>query len=392
MSKDGIDALLKRIQEVPPLPQVLRRLCGLLDDTDADIKDVSRIISTDPALTAKLLRLANSSFYGLPRRVSMISQAVVVLGFSGVRSLALGVSLFGFRNQRHRTLSLDRESFWRHSLVVAACARLLAPPLRLKDREEAFVAGLLHDIGKIILMEHYQEAYAGALRASGSGLRLFVAEREAFGIDHAQVGHALCEHWRIPALLTRGIGEHHASDDIGTWIAKDPLVAVVRLADNLAKLYPFGFDGDPHVDPDFLGLLGAGGDLPEQLRRTLLALPSEIDKSMIFFDLQEMPIGQVVHAQVPCRISLRIQDARMRELLRLTVLGLGHTPSIDEPVDLPASAVISDSDGSTSLQTPFLDFRQWLSQHAHADGSINTSELRRWLVGILPDHSNGPLP
>jgi putative nucleotidyltransferase with HDIG domain len=397
--KEEIDALLKRIREIPSLPAAVQRLCALLNDSDSDMKDVSRVISTDPALTAKLLKLANSSFYGLTRKVGTISQAVVVLGFSGVRNLALGVSLFEFRSDPHRKLPLDLEAFWRHSLAVATTARLLAPHVRLQDLEEAFVSGLLHDIGKIVLMEHFQETYAEVLKASGEGTRLFAAERAAFGIDHAEVGRRLCEHWKIPLSLTRAIAEHYPVGDAGSETGKDPLVHVVWLSDNLTKLMSYGFDGDPNVDPDFLAVLGSGGALTGHLRQSLLKLPAELEKAKIFFDLREMSVGPEPHAWEPCRISVRIQDARMRELIHLTVLGLGHAPSAGGPGDLLVSAVVSDGPAPLAMEgippgprIPHLDFRQWLSRNGNRDGSVNTSKLRRWLLESLPDHAEGPSP
>ena len=399
MTREQVDSLLRSIQGIPPLPAAVQRLCTLLNDSESSMKEVSEVISTDPALTAKILKLANSSFYGLQRRVSTISQAVVVLGFSGVRNLALGVTLFGFRNRPQRSLSLEMEAFWKHSLAVATSARLLALHLKLRDLEEAFVAGLLHDIGKIVLMEHFQEAYAGILKASGEGARLFAAERAAFGIDHAEVGRILCEHWGIPPSLTRAIAEHYHVGDASAGMGKDPLVSIVWLSDNLTKLISFGFDGDPNVDPDFLDILGTGGALTGHLRQSLLKLPTELEKAKVFFDLRGMPVGKETHAWNRCRISVRIQNARMRGLINLAVLALGHTPSEDEPGDLPVSAVISDGatplaaeEISPNLKVPHLDFHQWLIQHGHEDGSVNTSKLRSWLLEALPSHLNGPLP
>ncbi|MFQ5572561.1 MAG: HDOD domain-containing protein, partial [Rhodothermales bacterium] len=179
------------MKSLPPISRVARRLISVTNGGDVDIRELASLISKDQAMTARILRVANSSFYGLPRRVETLSKAVVILGMHTVRSIALRAAMLGMQPSGG-ALQTPVEALWKHSMAVASAAQLLAKRLKLPDPEVAFVAGLLHDLGKVVLMEVLSERYLRLLEHSDVATApLHIREQSAFGITHMEAGHAL---------------------------------------------------------------------------------------------------------------------------------------------------------------------------------------------------------
>lgn len=202
--------VVSAVRTLPALPQVVMELVASLNDDNCDIDRVARSIARDPAITAKTLRLANSSFYGLSRQVHSIDQAVTILGFSAVRNIATtsglvaGVSALG--------AVADLRAFWRHSLACAVAARELAL-LQQTPSAVAYTSGLLHDVGKLLLMTRFGTAYAQLL-ASPEYLACpgVAAEQAVLGVHHAQLGTLMARHWQLPEDMQDAIARHHQID------------------------------------------------------------------------------------------------------------------------------------------------------------------------------------
>jgi putative nucleotidyltransferase with HDIG domain len=204
-----LEQAIARLQDLPALPLVVTELLASFDDPEVELGEVARKIAIDQALAAKTLRLANSSFYGLQSKVRTISQAIAVLGFDSVRSLVVGAGVIG-GFQEGRDKGFDFDGFWRHAIATALCARALARSAGCNP-ELAFVAGLLHDLGRLVLVTRFPEHYAEVLaQRTLRDCGLLDAEQAVLGLDHAQVGRALAQHWRIPEQICRAIANHHA--------------------------------------------------------------------------------------------------------------------------------------------------------------------------------------
>lgn len=203
-----LEQAVGRLNDLPALPVIVSELLLSFDDPDVELGEVAAKIAKDQALAAKTLRLANSSFYGLQSKVRTISQAIQVLGFDSVRALVVGAGVIGgFENGRRK--GFDFAGFWRHAIASALCARALARRIG-SPAELAFVAGLLHDLGRLVLVTRFPEHYAEVLaQRMLRDSQLQEAERAVLGIDHAQVGRALAQRWRLPEALARAIGNHH---------------------------------------------------------------------------------------------------------------------------------------------------------------------------------------
>jgi putative nucleotidyltransferase with HDIG domain len=208
--------VIQRLRDLPALPSVVLDLISSFGREDVDVTTLAEKMSRDQAMAAKILRLANSSFYGLPGRVKTVRQAIVVLGFDSARALAVAgnvIDRFGGEGRRH----IDVAHFWRHSIATALCARNLARHAGL-DRDAAFIGGLLHDIGRLVLATGFPDQYAKVIAECAQGeCSLGAVELRVLGVDHQRAGELLAETWKFPPAIQRAIGRHHMPDaaDLG---------------------------------------------------------------------------------------------------------------------------------------------------------------------------------
>ncbi|TXH27484.1 MAG: HDOD domain-containing protein [Elusimicrobia bacterium] len=222
------DSVINGVRRLPSLPAVIVELLHSLDDEHANARRLARDLARDPALAARILRTANSSFYGCQRKVLTLDDAFAVLGLQGVRSLAIAATMRNTLSFRHRGSpgEWNFNAFWRHSVAVALAARGIAQCYRSRE-SHAFAAGLLHDVGRLALASCFPEHAAAVVRARTADDESWLpVEQRVLGIDHASIGRVLAEHWQFPKLLTQTIGSHHAPDP-----AADDLVSLVHVAD-----------------------------------------------------------------------------------------------------------------------------------------------------------------
>ncbi|MGA2442366.1 MAG: GGDEF domain-containing protein [Tepidisphaeraceae bacterium] len=200
---------IKNEPRLPSLPGVAIRVLELVKQENSSLGTVAKVISSDPALSAKVIRTVNSSFYGLPHHVGTINHALVLLGMQTVKTLALGFSLVSTINSK-KSAKFDYLRFWRQSLYSAVAARTLDKTLKRHAHEEAFLAGLLSDIGTLAMHQAIGEPYDELLAISqGDQVELIRLSREKFDLDHAEVGGMLAEHWKFPQVLVEPIRQHH---------------------------------------------------------------------------------------------------------------------------------------------------------------------------------------
>ncbi|PWF49282.1 HDOD domain-containing protein [Massilia glaciei] len=228
MSHLTAEDILNDLHELPSLPAVVMELLSSLDEADADISVLAKKLSHDQALTAKTLRLANSSVYGLQVRVTTIQQAITFLGFQTTRNLITAAAVTGCFVEG-RCPGFDHKAFWRHSIATAACAKVLARRLRV-NQDFAFTAGLLHDIGRLVLVSRYPERYAAAMAwRHANGSDLLEAERRILGVDHVMAGVALAEHWQFSDTMRLAIAHHHDPEAPGAGF----LATIVHVANSI---------------------------------------------------------------------------------------------------------------------------------------------------------------
>ena len=237
-----MDDALKAVRGLPSLPAVVVDLLASLEQANIDIASLARKLALDQALAAKTLRLANSPFYGLPRQVATISEAISVFGLQNIRNLALTGAIFDGLS-RERGGPLGFADFWRHTIGTAHCAQALAAQLGV-NRGQAYIAGLLHDVGRLALATWFPAKYAAVLAVRHERDCLFYeAEQSVLGLDHMAVGAALARHWKFPDAMVQAIALHHGAQDEGV----PPLALLVQAADAIAHALGFSKDEDDLV-------------------------------------------------------------------------------------------------------------------------------------------------
>ena len=322
-------AVLERIKELPPLPLVVHELMHVMRDAECSSDHVNRILSSDQALASKILRLVNSSFYGLPGRVSTIPRAVVILGHAAVRNFTAGLAVM--ERLGARLPASRRQSYWQHALATAAGAEVLARRVELPDPDEAFVAGLLHDIGHLILMMALPDEHAAAAEAGLLGD--VEQERVIVGLDHCRAGRQLLQHWQLPAPLLESVRLHHATDACRS--AGVSLLTVVALSDRLSRV---------------LGASGEGAAADDDVVELAAALRLE---------------PAAVLAEIPA-IRARMDEAR--SFLRLADIADPEPPAT--ATGTAATAVVVSGSGPRSA---------WLAALARHHGLV-VRDLREWLL------------
>jgi putative nucleotidyltransferase with HDIG domain len=210
MDREDIRLGIRNIKNLPTLPVIVGRILEVADDSGSSANELAELVARDMSVSAKVLNLANSAFYGFSRRITTIPQAVVVLGFDTVRSLALSVSVFDTLKSNSGDVGFDREAFWIHSIGCGTASRLIAKELAYRDTGTFFVAGLLHDLGKVILDTHFSAQYAEVVEEMIEEERSAIdAETDILDIDHAEVGAWLAVRWKFPEILVTPIAAHH---------------------------------------------------------------------------------------------------------------------------------------------------------------------------------------
>jgi putative nucleotidyltransferase with HDIG domain len=324
MVADKVEQILSRIRTLPTLPTIVYRLLKLVESATSTATDLGDVIAKDQALTARILKLVNSSFYALRCEVVKVSHAIALLGFVAIKNLALGLGVVDMFGRGNGGGELDGEAFWAHSLGCGTAARLLAERLGYVPAEEAFVAGLLHDIGKLVLHDHFRREQDMAMRAARESLApLSQVERAYFKIDHAAIGERLAEHWRLPHKLRGALGAHHR------FSPSDRLTNIVYLANALAKLKRIGASGNVALEPLDARVWGTIGIGERTLLRLMAALPEEVNNARIFLGINAPPPDERIggrHGEgLPRRVLIVEEQAAPVSLVELVLLDNGHT-------------------------------------------------------------------
>jgi HD-like signal output (HDOD) protein len=261
---------VENISTVPTVPSVLKQLSTIIENPKISLNEISHFVSKDPALTTKILQMVNSALYGFPGRISSVNHAVMLLGLNVVKGLLLSVSVFEIM---HKAMMGLRE----HSIGVAIASKVIAQKKGLKEPEEVFVAGLLHDVGKVILILMYPEEYEKAVKESETAsIAIFETERNHFSETHAAVAGWLSEKWHFPKKLCDCLANHHRPQ-VSTLAPLE--TSIVHMADILVKARGIGFSGDnlvPELSPQAHEILNL---TEEDLREVLKELEDSVEQT-----------------------------------------------------------------------------------------------------------------
>jgi putative nucleotidyltransferase with HDIG domain len=247
---------IQSIIHLPAMPAIAQEVVDLVENPRTSASRLGRVIESDQGLTSKVLKIANSAFYGFPRQISTVDFAIIVLGFDALKEIVISISLVSALQKKHDE-SFDAKGFWDHAIYSAVIARRLARDLGYRVSGEVFVGALLHDMGISVLHQHFNDEYRKILSTiEQSHLTFLEAEQEILGVTHAEVGGWLAERWNFPRQLVEAIAMHHRP----LQAEENPeLVSIIHCADVLAnRLHPplAVFDTGLDFQPDVLQRVG----------------------------------------------------------------------------------------------------------------------------------------
>ncbi|MBN1418101.1 MAG: HDOD domain-containing protein [Planctomycetes bacterium] len=272
---DPLSRIRRRVQSLgalPTLPTIAQEVLRIANDPASSMGDISRVVERDPPLASRVLKVANSAFYGLSRKVGSLNLALVLLGMKKVSHLVAGVAIFRAVEDSLAGRGIPRERFWAHSVSVSHVAAALGGRLGIRSDGEEFVGGLLHDIGKIVIDVCFHEEFLEVVRQGGpDGEPGYELERRMLGVDHGQVGRWVGEKWNLPGRICEAIGLHHEPPEA---TMKDPLAALLQTSDAIARIREPGIASGPVIPPEailLLPLLRARGAEAEGILTDILA-------------------------------------------------------------------------------------------------------------------------
>lgn len=270
---ESLKTFIKNIRNLPTIPIIAQEVLNLLDDNMLSVERLEKIVEKDPAISAKILSVANSAFFGFQVTTDALGSAMMRIGFNNVKNIALGISLMTILDDGKRGKAFDYQKIFNHSVAVGFTARLLSRNLKLNTAEESLMSGMLHDLGYLVLNRYFPEKYEEVLNAFEKENSLLDAEQKVLNFTHADVGMWLAEEWKLPDIVLDTTLFHHTPS-----LAKrnEKHIAMIHIADYLtAKNIMSPTEKDPNypLDPASLEILGISESHLKDLEESLGGVP-----------------------------------------------------------------------------------------------------------------------
>lgn len=275
-----IASAVQEVTNIATLPEITLKIIKLVEDPESTAQDLNKVITNDPALGARILKVVNSAFYGLPGQIGSINRAIVLLGLNAVKNIAIAASLAKLFRGGQVSPTFNAKALWTHSIAVATETRLLAKQAGLGLPDEAFLAGLIHDLGVMVELQARRTKFIEAieLKDKNPAMTLRQAETAVLGANHEQFGAALCKAWKFPASFAYVTGYHHHPQDIAE--GSRTLTSLVHIADITVAGLGIGFTGTVETDqisPDILNQLNLS---EQQVEETKQDLPKALEEAL----------------------------------------------------------------------------------------------------------------
>ena len=386
----AIDRISHVIQTLRPFPIIADRVLKLVREEDVDFQELTRLISTDPILTSLIIGLANSPLYGtINRRIDSLHRAILILGRDHVVEAVMVHILRSVRESVQVSWPGGDIYFWQHSIGVGIVTRLLTTHLHLPYVQQALIAGLLHDIGKLLLLSYNPQSYTEILeQVEKRRTPLHQLEKEYFGYTHAEIGRAACEKWNLPDEFAQAISMHHEIPDADI----DSLTNLVRNANLIVKIAGVGNGGDPYASTQNLSQLPHARLRWSTMKQLIQSIPEVVNEltSMIFGS------SLVVHSRIPKSLKqnqnetifVSIIDKNEQLLVRYILTTMGYTTRGDFKEN---KSEIKDKNTIGIIVTDFpeqfprgihmiINYQEWRgNQGNQPEHALHVFSLRNWL-------------
>ncbi len=275
---DSLRLFVQKISKLPTLPSIAQEILNIVNQDMVPVGRLEAIIEKDPTLASRILGIANSAFFGTGEAVTRVSNAIIRIGFNNVKYASLGVALMTVLDRNQRNAPLDSRRIYQHSVAVALLAKKLARDLGVVNPDDAFVCGILHDIGLLVLNSYCGDSYRDVLRTFQGGDSLLVAEGSVLGFTHAEIGLWLADKWNLPDIILDTVRYHHQPSAA---VSNRELVALVHVADCITSKYFYRvLDKDPYDGPETASL-----DLLNWSSGSLVAFAEGFDRSLFSGEL-----------------------------------------------------------------------------------------------------------
>ncbi len=281
-----IKTIEKFIDRMPSLPTTVTRVMEICDDPATSPADLNKVVGLDPVIMGKVMQLINSAYYGRPNKITSLVRAIILLGLNTVKNLALSTAVLGSISAGKSNDILNMDGFWEHSLCAGVIAKKIAVKIGIdpKQHEEFFIAGLLHDIGKIPFTNCYPQEYLAAISNSDRNkTALNRVEESLFGFDHQAVGSLVADHWKIEGGIRDALAYHHATSEYKG--DNKQLVYAVAVADYMSLYLERGFAGNRYPEEPAAGIYEALGVGFEDLEAMSPVFKEEIEKARVFLKI-----------------------------------------------------------------------------------------------------------
>ena len=287
MKESKVRCIIDKVHQLPTLPIVANKITSLIKDPTCTAIKVSEILDKDQSLTTKVLRLVNSVYYSLCTNVTNVQHAVALVGFKNISQMIISISVFDVFKGRYGE-EFDRVGFWKHSIGCAVISRMIAEKMNYPKLDDSFTAGLLHDIGKVVLDQYLHEEMTKIIKLVKEKDVSFVdAEYEVLGLSHADIGEQVMKNWKIPTSITVAVKYHHQgpNERADSPLSQDLIVDIVRLSDVICKREKIGSTGDniiPEMNEDLWDRLDIN---QESINEIVEGCIEEIEKAEALLEL-----------------------------------------------------------------------------------------------------------
>jgi HD-like signal output (HDOD) protein len=246
MNQDKLTEIVDKVQKLPTLPSVANKITSLINDPTCTAIRLAEVINKDQSLTTRVLRLVNSAFYSLSAEVTNVKHGIALLGFKTISQMVISISVFDVFAGKYGE-EFDRRGFWKHSIGCGVISKIVAQRTQYPKEDDCFTAGLLHDIGKVVLDQYLHEDMIQVIqRTREKEISFGDAEEEVLGLNHADIGGQVMKKWNIPLPVLVAVQHHHQTPNErnGSSFSQDLIVDIVRLSDVLCKCENIGYTGD----------------------------------------------------------------------------------------------------------------------------------------------------